>query len=76
MIVAGLAPEAITFVGEFTSAWNKFRPVIEAEVQVQNISAEPPKIYAAQDGAAARVRGTIALVFQKHFGAAAAAAGA
>jgi predicted NBD/HSP70 family sugar kinase len=67
MIVAALAPQAITFIGEFTSAWNRFRPVIETEVQAQNISAEPPKLFAGQDGATARVRGTIALVFQKHF---------
>ncbi|MFZ0593848.1 MAG: ROK family protein [Bryobacteraceae bacterium] len=71
MIVAGLAPEAITFIGEFTAAWNRFRPVIEAEIQAQSISAQPTRLLAAQDGATARVRGTIALVFQKHFGMAA-----
>jgi predicted NBD/HSP70 family sugar kinase len=68
MIVAGLAPEAITFVGEFTSAWNRFRPVIEAEVQAQSISSEPTMLLAGQNGATARLRGTIALVFLKHFG--------
>lgn len=68
MIVAALAPEAIAFIGEFTAAWAKFRPVLEAAVQAQSISAEPPKIIAGQDGATARVRRTIALVFQKHFG--------
>ena len=73
MIVAGLAPEAITFIGEFTAAWNRFRPVIEAEVQAQSISAEPPTLLAGQDGAIARIRGTIALVLQKHFGALASA---
>jgi predicted NBD/HSP70 family sugar kinase len=74
MIVAGLAPEAITFIGEFTAAWSRFRPVIEAEVQAQSISAEPTILLAGQDGATARLRGTIALVFQKHFGAPAFAA--
>ncbi len=69
MIVAGLAPEAITFIGEFTAAWNRFRPVIEAEVQAQSIAPEPTTLLAAKDGATARVRGTIALVLQKHFGA-------
>ncbi|HEY3939655.1 MAG TPA: ROK family protein [Bryobacteraceae bacterium] len=72
MIVAGLAPEAITFIGEFTAAWSRFRPVIEAEVQAQSISATPTVLLAGQDGATARLRGTIALVFQKHFGAASA----
>ena len=68
MIVAGLAPEAITFIGEFTSAWNRFRPVIEAEVQAQSISSEPTILLAGPNGATARLRGTIALVFLKHFG--------
>jgi predicted NBD/HSP70 family sugar kinase len=71
MIVAALAPEAITFIGEFTAAWDRYRAVIEAEIQAQSISAQPTRLLAAQDGATARVRGTIALVFQKHFGFAA-----
>jgi predicted NBD/HSP70 family sugar kinase len=69
IIVAGLAPQAITFIGEFTAAWNRFRPVIEAEVQAQSIAAGPTLLFVGQDGATARVRGTIALVFHKHFGA-------
>lgn len=69
MIVAALAPEAIVFIGEFTATWNRFQPVIEAEVQAQSISIEPTMLLAGQEGATARLRGTIALVFQKHFGA-------
>jgi predicted NBD/HSP70 family sugar kinase len=75
MIVGGLAPEAIVFVGEFTAAWNRFRPAIEAEVKAQNISGKDILFLAAQDGATARLRGTVALVLQKHFGAIAATAG-
>lgn len=69
MIVAALAPEAIVFVGEFTAAWNRFYPAIEAEVKAQNISGKSIAFIAAQDGATARLRGTVALVLQKHFGA-------
>jgi predicted NBD/HSP70 family sugar kinase len=69
MIVAGLSPEVITFIGEFTAAWSRYRPVIEAEVQAQSITPGSILLLAGQDGATARVRGTIALVFQKHFGA-------
>lgn len=69
VIVAALAPEAIVFIGEFTAAWSRFHPVIQAEVQAQSISIEPTVLLAGQDGASARLRGTIALVFQKHFGA-------
>jgi predicted NBD/HSP70 family sugar kinase len=68
MIVAGLAPEAIAFIGEFTAAWDRFRPAIQKEVEAQNISGRPIAFLAGQDGAAARLRGTAALVLQKHFG--------
>jgi predicted NBD/HSP70 family sugar kinase len=69
MIVGGLAPEAIVFIGEFTSAWDRFRPILDAEIQEQTLSAAPTLVLAARDGATARVRGTMVLVLQKHFGA-------
>ena len=69
MVVAGLAPQAIAFIGEFTAAWDRFCPIIQTEVEAQNISGKPVAFIAAQDGAAARLRGTVALVLQKHFGA-------
>jgi hypothetical protein len=56
-------------VGEFTAAWERFRPAIQKEVEAQNISGRPVVLLAAQDGATARLRGTAALVLQKHFGA-------
>lgn len=33
MIVAGLAPEAIAFMGEFTAAWERFRPAIRRKLR-------------------------------------------
>ena len=69
MIVGGLAPEAIVFIGEFTSAWGRFRPILDAEIQAQTLSAAPTLVLAGRDGATARVRGTMVLVLQKHFGA-------
>jgi len=69
MIVGGLAPEAIIFIGELTAAWERFRPIIDAEIQTQTLSATPTLLLAGRDGATARVRGTMVLVLQKHFGA-------
>ncbi len=69
MIVGGLAPEAIVFIGEFTAAWDRFRPILDAEIQAQTLSAAPTVVLAGRDGATARVRGTMVLVLQKHFGA-------
>jgi predicted NBD/HSP70 family sugar kinase len=70
MIVAGLAPERIVMVGDLTSSWNRFGPVIEAEVRAQVLpgGCAPLLIPAHEDGMA-RLRGTIALVLQKDFGA-------
>jgi predicted NBD/HSP70 family sugar kinase len=69
MIVAGLAPEMIVVVGELTRSWHRFGPVIESEVSAQVLAGPAPRVVPAQDGAVARLRGTVALVFQKHFGA-------
>ncbi len=68
MIVAGLAPEAIVFIGEFTAAWDRFKPQLEKAVEEQSISTAPVAILPGQDGAMARLRGTVALVLNKHFG--------
>jgi predicted NBD/HSP70 family sugar kinase len=38
MIVAGLAPERILIVGELTRPWDRFGPVIGAEVKSQALS--------------------------------------
>lgn len=68
MIVAGLAPQEIVVVGEFTRQWPRFGPVIESEVSVSVLVGKPPRIRPAIDPRTARLRGTVALVLQKHFG--------
>jgi predicted NBD/HSP70 family sugar kinase len=68
MIVSGLAPEEIVFVGEFTRQWNRFAPVIEAAVAKATLMGKPARVRPAADPRVARLRGTVALVLQKHFG--------
>jgi len=68
MVVAGLAPERIIVVGDLTRAWHRFGPVIEREVQHQVLPGGiPPTLVPAHEDGMARLRGTIALVLQKHF---------
>ena len=74
MLVAGLAPEEIVVVGECTTQWARFAPIVEAEVKSGVLFGKPPRIRPAE-GNMARLRGTIALVLQKHFGASARSAG-
>jgi predicted NBD/HSP70 family sugar kinase len=70
MIVAGLAPERIIIIGDLTRSWHRFGPVIEAEVQAQVLPGGiAPRLIPAHEDGMARLRGTVALVLQKHFGA-------
>lgn len=70
IIVAGLAPERIVIIGDLTRSWHRFGPVIEAEVRAQVLPGGcAPQVIPAHEDGMARLRGTIALVLQKHFGA-------
>jgi predicted NBD/HSP70 family sugar kinase len=69
MIVAGLAPEEIVVVAEFTRLWHRMGPVIEAEVASGVLVGKPPRVRpAVAEPSMARLRGTVALLLQKHFG--------
>ena len=69
MIVAGLAPERIIVVGDLTRSWRRFGSVIEGEVQAQVLPGGcMPRLVPAYEDGMARLRGTVALVLQKHFG--------
>ena len=68
MIVAGLAPERIIIIGDLTRSWQRFGPIIEAEVRAQVLPGAPaPIVTPAHEDGMARLRGTVALVLQKHF---------
>ncbi|HKV26610.1 MAG TPA: ROK family transcriptional regulator [Candidatus Acidoferrum sp.] len=69
MIVAGVSPEEIVFVGEFTRLWSRVGPLIEASVASAALVGNPPRVRPAEaDPSTARLRGTVAMVLQKHFG--------
>lgn len=68
MIVAGFAPEIIIVIGELTRAWHLFEPVLQARTARQSLSGPPPRILPGGEGSTTRLRGTVALVLQKHFG--------
>ncbi|HTB14775.1 MAG TPA: ROK family protein [Bryobacteraceae bacterium] len=69
MIVAALDPEQIVIIGDLTRSWHRFGPVIQAEVQAQGLSGGvAPKLIPVHEDGMARLRGTVALVLQKHFG--------
>jgi|SRR5579864_6280180 len=67
MMVTGLAPEEIVIVGELTRQWFRFATAIEEEVAAGFLVGKPPRVRPSE-GNMARLRGTVALVLQKHFG--------
>jgi len=70
MIVAGLDPEQILVIGDLTRSWHRFGPIIQAEVEAQVLpGAVAPRLVPVHEDGMARLRGTVALVLQKHFGA-------
>ena len=70
IVVAGLDPEEILVVGDLTRSWHRFGPVIEREVALQVLPGGiMPRVAPVHEGGMARLRGTVALVLQKHFSA-------
>jgi predicted NBD/HSP70 family sugar kinase len=69
MLITGIAPSLIIVVGEVTRAWNRIAPILEGVVAERSRNANLTRIIPAEDTAQPRLRGTIALVLQKHFGA-------
>lgn len=67
MIVNGLAPAAITIVGEVTRAWRRVGPVVESAVAERARTETGTRIIPANDVLRPRLRGTVAMVLQKHF---------
>ena len=65
MLVAGLSPEVMIVVGDCTALWPRIRPQIESQLIAKSFTPHTPRVVAATDGAAARLRGAAALVFHR-----------
>jgi predicted NBD/HSP70 family sugar kinase len=65
LVMAALSPAVVYIAGEVTSAWHRYRPVIEKAVRAVTIAGTPPAIVPIPDGDLARLRGAAALVFQR-----------
>ena len=67
-LVTGLAPERIIVIGEVTRAWERVGPIIlQAITELSHPHRAPPPIEPRDFSTQPRLRGTIALVIQKHF---------
>ncbi len=68
-LVTGLAPDAIVIIGEVTRAWQRVGPIIAKVIKERCFTHAAPVIHATDPASQPRLRGTIALVLQEHFGA-------
>lgn len=69
MLVTGMAPSLIVLIGEVTRAWARVGPIIKKTVAERSAMMPIARIIPSEDSGQPRLRGTIALVLQKHFGA-------
>lgn len=69
MLVSGLAPDVIVVVGEVTRAWELVGPQISQAVAECSYTHASTRIAASGPASLPRLRGIVALVLQKHFGA-------
>ncbi len=69
VLVTGLAPDVIVVIGEITRAWDRIGSVIAEAVNRHSFTRAGTRVVPADPSSQPRLRGTIALVLQKHFGA-------
>jgi len=69
LLITGIAPDAVVVIGEVTRLWNKIGPIIEDTVRSRARSGAKTQIFPTDPSTQPRLRGTIALVLQKYFGA-------
>jgi len=68
MTVAGIAPDVVVIIGEVTQAWDRVGPIIDEVIARRLTMGSKTRIIATNPDTQPRLRGTIALVLQKHFG--------
>jgi predicted NBD/HSP70 family sugar kinase len=69
MLVTGLAPDVLVVVGEVTRAWDRVGSIVAKAVMDRSFTHATTRILPANPETQPRLRGTVALVLQKHFGA-------
>lgn len=69
MLVTGLAPDLIVVVGEVTRVWDRVGPIINEVIRQRSFTHATTRLIASGPAPLPRLRGIIALVLQKRFGA-------
>jgi predicted NBD/HSP70 family sugar kinase len=70
MLISGMAPSMIVLIGEVTRSWKRIEPIIKNVLNAR-LQGSPmvTRILPAENSLQPRLRGSMALILQKHFGA-------
>jgi predicted NBD/HSP70 family sugar kinase len=68
-LVTGLAPQVVLVIGEITAAWERVGPIVLDVVKRRTLSSNTTLIVPTDPATQPRLRGAVALVVQRHFGA-------
>ncbi len=70
MLISGMSPSMIVVIGEVTRSWKRIEPIIKNTLN-ERLPGSPvvTRIVPAEDNLQPRLRGSMALILQKHFGA-------
>jgi predicted NBD/HSP70 family sugar kinase len=66
-LVTTLTPQVILLAGEITRAWARLEPILRQTIAERSLERTAPRLVALEDNLHPRLRGTVALVMQKHF---------
>ena len=66
LITATLSPELILVVGDITTAWERYGPIVAQELANSMLAGSPPMLRAAGDAELARLSGSAAMLMQRH----------
>jgi predicted NBD/HSP70 family sugar kinase len=69
LLITGLAPDAIVLIGEVTRLWKRVGPIIDQVIKERSFTHAATRIIPTDPATQPRLRGTVPLVLQKHFGA-------
>ena len=69
LLITGLAPDAIVLIGEVTRLWRRVGPIIDRVIKERSFTHAATRIIPTDPATQPRLRGTVPLVLQKHFGA-------
>jgi hypothetical protein len=69
MLITGLSPDVVVLIGEVTRVWDQVGPLIHDSINKRLHTGATARIVPADPKTQLRLRGTIALVLQQHFGA-------